>query len=729
MKENLEGILSKYPHNRKEHLIPILQDIQNASGYLPEDVLVEVSNYLKIPVNRIYGVATFYDQFSFKPPKEMPPKPQQKELPSRTFPMGDKIFLLEKVVKNPSGSYNKEETEFLTILKRDKVTKPVIYIGTGSCNIASGADESLTALKEYLGSNEKTVEVIEVGCLGLCSEAPVMDVQLPSKSRISFKQATSEKVKGYFEAVLNNSIDPKTVLGQYRTAKHEAWPDIPYLDQHPWFKNQKRVVLKNAGIFSPYSIIDYIAHGGYKRLYKTFLNYIPENVCEIIEQSELKGRGGGGFLTGKKWKVTLQTASDEKYLICNADESDPGAFLDRAIIEGNPHRLLEGIAIAAYSIGANNAYIFIRSGYPRTLEILEEALRQAKDFGVIGHNIFTSGFNLNIHIRQGAGAFVCGEETAMIKSLEGKRGLPQTKPPYPAETGLFDKPTIVNNVETLVNVPLIIENGPEWYKEIGSETARGTKVFSLKGNVKYAGFIEVPMGTTLSDIIQKVGGGMQSGKKLKAVQVGGPMGVFIPESGLGMEIGFESMRETGTLLGSGGIMVLDDSTCIVERSKHFMEFLQTESCGKCIPCREGTHRMLEILDSICKRPRDETSDEAVERFKGAIQLETLGESIKATSLCGLGQFAPNPVLSSLKWFRREFDEHIFDRRCKAGVCRHLRTFHINVDICNGCNDCQNKCPETAIIGVPKSPHFIVEDKCNGCGICFDVCKINAIYIK
>ena len=636
---------------------------------------------------------------------------------------------MEKVVKNPSGSYNKEDTERLAFLKRDKVTKPVIYIGTSSCSICSGADDTLNTLREYIGIDGKTAEIIEVGCIGLCSESPYMDVKLPGKSRITFKRVTSDKVKEFYESSLQNSIDPKTVLGQFRTVKNEAWADIPYLDQHPWFKNQKRVVLQNSGIFSPFSITDYISHGGYKRLYKTFLNYVPENVCEIIEQSELKGRGGGGFLTGRKWKVTLETPGDEKYLICNADESDPDAFLDRAIIEGNPHRLIEGIAIAAYSIGANNAYIFIRSGYPRTIKILEEALSQAKEFGIIGHNIFASGFNLNIHIRQGAGAFVCGEETAMIRSLEGKRGLPQTKPPYPAEAGLFGKPTVVNNVETLVNVPMIIEKGPEWFREIGSETARGTKVFSLKGNVKYSGFIEVPMGTTLSDIIQKVGGGMQSGKKLKALQVGGPMGVFIPETGLDMKIGFESMRETGAMLGSGGIMVLDDSTCIVEQSKHFMEFLQNESCGKCIPCREGTHRMLEILESISRRPRDETSEETMERFKGAIQLETLGESIKATSLCGLGQFAPNSVLSSLKWFRREFEEHIFDRRCMAGVCRHLRTFLINVDICNGCNDCQKKCPEKAIIGVPKYPHFIVEDKCNGCGICFDVCEINAIFIK
>lgn len=729
MKEDLEGVLLKYPDKKKDNLIPILQDIQNETGYLSEEILTEVGQWLNIPVNRIYGVATFYDQFCFKPPKESTEIHEFEAVD--TVEIGDEVkkFLLEKLVKNVSGTLNKEENERLAFLKREKLTRPVIYIGTGSCSLASGVHHSLETINSLFHGKKDAPDIIEVGCIGLCSEAPVMDVHLPGKARLSFKNVTQDKVKEYYNSAINNKVDPDTVLGQYRSAKNGVWPGIPYLDQHPWFRNQKRIVLSNTGIFSPHSIADYIAFGGYKRLYKTFLNYIPENVCDIIEQSELTGRGGGGFLTGKKWKVTLQTASDEKYLVCNADESDPGAFLDRAIIEGNPHRLLEGIAIASYAVGANNAYIFIRSGYPRALAILKEALKQAREFGMIGHNIFGSGFSLNIHIRQGAGAFICGEETAMIKSVEGKRGLPQTKPPYPAETGLFGKPTIVNNVETLTNVPLIIEHGSDWFREMGSPSSRGTKVFSLKGNILYSGFIEVPMGTSLSDIIYKVGGGMINGKKFKAVQVGGPMGVFIPEQGLDMKIGFESMKETGAMLGSGGIMVLDESTCMVERSRSFMQFLQNESCGKCIPCREGTHRMLEILDSISKRPRDETSYETMERFKGAIQLENLGEVIKATSLCGLGQFAPNLVLSSLKWYRKEFEEHIFDRRCKAGVCRHLRTFLINVDICNGCNDCQPKCPEKAIIGVPNSPHFIVEDKCNGCGICFDVCEINAIQIK
>jgi NADH:ubiquinone oxidoreductase subunit F (NADH-binding)/Pyruvate/2-oxoacid:ferredoxin oxidoreductase delta subunit len=497
----------------------------------------------------------------------------------------------------------------------------------------------------------------------------------------------------------------------------------------PWFALQQRDLLRNTGIISPISISDYLARGGYRSLFKTVLNYIPSKVCDIIEQSELRGRGGAGYFTGKKWKLALTTAGDEKYLICNADESDPGAFMDRAIIEGDPHRLLEGIAIAAYAIGANNAYIYIRSNYPRAVELLEEALRQAKEFEILGQNIFGSGFNLTIHIHQGAGAFICGEETALISSLEGKRGLPRTKPPYPAESGFFGRPTIVNNVETLVNVPAIIEKGPSWFKNTGSKTSKGTKIFSLKGNIQRSGFIEIPMGIKLRDIIYQIGGGPGNNKTIKAVQVGGPMGVLIPESELDLEVGYESMDEVQVLLGSGGLTVLDENTCIVNHSLVFMEFLQNESCGKCIPCREGSKRMFEILESITKRPREESSHETLERFKGVVQLENLARVIQGTSLCGLGQNAPNLVISSLKWFREEFEEHIFDRRCPAGVCRDMRTFHIDVETCNGCNVCQKKCPENAIIGVIKYPHFIVENKCNGCGVCFECCKFNAILIK
>jgi NADH:ubiquinone oxidoreductase subunit F (NADH-binding)/Pyruvate/2-oxoacid:ferredoxin oxidoreductase delta subunit len=459
------------------------------------------------------------------------------------------------------------------------------------------------------------------------------------------------------------------------------------------------------------------------------LNYTSEKVCEIVDQSELRGRGGGGYPTGKKWMVTLGTGSDQKYLICNADESDPGAFMNRVIIEGDPHRIIEGIAIAAYAVGANNAYIYLRSDYAQSLRVLEQAISQAKEYQLLGQNIFGSGFTLNIHIRLGAGAFVCGEETAMIASIEGRRGMPQTKPPYPAEKGLFGHPTVVNNVETLANVPGILENGPSWFKSVGTPESKGTKIFSIAGKSELTGFIEIPMGITLAEIVNRIAGGVKNGKTLKAVQLGGPSGVCIPADHLDVLIGYETMQEVDSSIGLGGLIVLDEDTCMVDLAKYFMDFLQKESCGKCIPCREGTRRMLHILEEVTRRPREDSSHETLERFKGVVEMESLAAVIRDTSLCGLGRNAPNPVLSSLKWFRDEFEEHIFDRKCVAGVCHDLRAFFIDPEVCNGCNICQKKCPETAIIGSVKMPHFIIEAKCTGCGICFESCKFNAIFYK
>jgi len=646
-----------------------------------------------------------------------------------THPPELMTFLIDRVLKNASGDLKKEEREQLDLLTRDKVTMPVIYVGTGSCGLASGSQDTLDAVRNFTKENKIEAEVVEVGCIGLCSEEPMMDVQIPGKARVSFRKVTADKVEHHLRSALNKTIIPEDTLGQYPTRRTENWANVPIIDQLPFFSNQSRILLKNAGLISPYSIVDFLATGGYKSFYKVVTNYTAEKVCEIIEQSELRGRGGGGYPTGKKWKVALETAGEQKYLICNAEESDPGAFMDRALIEGNPHRLLEGIAIAAYAIGASNAYIFIRSDYPRALDLLEKAIRDAKKYEILGQNIFGSGFTLNITIRQSAGAFVCGEETALIASLLGKRGIPASKPPFPAESGLFNRPTIVNNVETLANVPSIIEHGPAWFKSTGTKGSKGTKIFSLTGKITNSGFIEVPMGIHLSTIIHQIGGGVRGNRKLKAIQLGGPLGVCIPESQMDVEVGYETMEEVGAMIGSGGLVVLDENVCMVSLSKYFMEFLQKESCGKCIPCREGTRRILEILESTTKRPKEDNSHETLERFKGIVQLENLARVITDTSLCGLGQQAAKPVLSSLHWFREEFEEHIFDRKCAAGVCRELRSFYIDVDACNGCNVCQKKCPENAIIGTIKSPHFIIEKKCNGCGICFESCKFNAIIIK
>lgn len=640
-----------------------------------------------------------------------------------------KDFLIEKILKNYSNVFDRNTADRLALARRERVTVPVIYIGMGTCGIIAGADKTLARIEQYLSERKTEAVIVKVGCIGLCSAEPLVDVQLPGKARISFQNVTSGKVDDILDSVFHRTIPADMVLAQFRTNTLEVWPNTPFVDQLPFFSKQQRIILRNAGLISPFSLNDYLAFGGYKSLYKTVLNYTADKVCEIISQSELRGRGGGGFNTGKKWMIAQGTGSDQKYLICNADESDPGAFMNRAIIEADPHRVIEGTAIAAYAIGASNAYIYLRSDYRQPYDILVKALKDAKEYGFLGQNIFGSGFNLNIQIRQGAGAFVCGEETALIASLEGRRGMPLSKPPYPAEKGLFGHPTVVNNIETLANVPSILENGPSWFKSIGKTDNVGTKIFSISGKTSFSGSIEVPLGITLSEIINDISGGMREGKTLKAVQYGGPSGVCIPPDQLDIRITYESLREIGTSLGLGGLIVVDDQTCMVNLSKYFMEFLQHESCGKCIPCREGTRRMLQILEEITRRPKEESTHETLRRFKGVVALEGLAEVIKDTSLCGLGSNAPNPVISSLKWFREEFEEHIFDRKCRAGVCRDLRTFVIDAEFCTGCNICQKKCPENAIIGTIKSPHFIIETKCNGCGICFDVCKFNAIYFK
>lgn len=641
----------------------------------------------------------------------------------------DQEFLIEKVLKNYSGIYEKTVQEQLTAIRRDKISVPVVYVGMGSCGITAGAGETAQAVRQYFESHHTDALLVEVGCLGLCSAEPVLDVQLPGKARVAFHHATAEKVDDLLNSVFLHQIDPEQTLGQYKHHEQEVWPNIPFIDQIPYFIHQQRIILRNAGVISPLMITDYIAHGGYKSLFKTVLNYTADKVCEIVENSELRGRGGGGFLTGRKWRIAQSIGSDNKYLICNADESDPGAFMNRAIMEGDPHRVIEGIAIAAYAIGAQHAFIYLRSDYRRSVDILENALAEAKACGFLGENIFGSGFSLSVNLRKGAGAYVCGEETALIASLEGRRGIPQTKPPYPAEKGLAGFPTVVNNIETLANLPAILENGPGWFRSIGTKESKGTKLFSITGKAKNTGFIEVPMGIPINRIVADIGGGVKNGKHFKALQVGGPGGVCIPEKDMSTAIGFESMAEIGASLGLGGLVVLDEDTCMVNLAKYFIGFLEKESCGKCIPCREGTKRMLQILENVTRRPREESAHETLERFKGIMELESLAEVIRDTSLCGLGQNAPNPVLSSLKWFREEFEEHIFDRKCRAGRCHDLRTFIIDTDICNGCNVCQRKCPETAIIGTIKQPHFIIEAKCTGCGICFESCKFNAIFYK
>ncbi len=638
-------------------------------------------------------------------------------------------FLKEKVLLNETANFSKDTEERIKKLRHEKITKPIIYIGTASCGIVAGAKKTITAINEYLAEKQIIAEIIEVGCLGLCAEEPIVDIQLPGMTRISFKKITPELVADVFDGIFNNNISTENVIGQYRQKNLQLWENVNFIDEVDFFAGQKRIVLAYNGIINPSSIEDFIAFGGYRAFVKTIYHYTSNEVCKIVEKSELRGRGGSGYPAGRKWKIAHDTASDQRYLICNANESDPGAFMDKSIIESNPHKLIEGMAIAAYGIGASKAYIYIRSENLLAIERFRKALEDAKAYGLIGENIFDSGFNLEIIIKKGPGAFICGEETAMLSSLEGKRGMPRYRPPYPAERGLWGKPTIINNVETLCNIPHIILNGPVWFGQIGTKSSKGTKIFTLSGKIKNTGIIEVEMGTSFEEIIEKIGGGVKNNKAFKAIQLGGPSGCCLVKENLNIKVDYEELENFGAIMGSGGIVVMDEGSCIVDITKFYIDFIQKESCGKCIPCREGTQRMLEILEKITKIPKDEASHQTLERFKGVMQLENIAEVIKDTSLCGLGKTASNTFLSTLKWFRDEYEEHIFDRKCKAGVCKELRSFYIDVDKCTGCNACMRKCPENAIIGTVKYPHFIVESKCIGCGICFETCKFSAIYVK
>ncbi len=634
--------------------------------------------------------------------------------------------MIEGPVCHQSDACKVGRQKLLARLRRETIERPIIYVGAGTCGLGAGAGKTLVAVRKYLADHQVAADVVEVGCIGLCAAEPMLDVQLPGRTRVSFREVTADKVDALLAATLAGELPRDLLLGQIRHPAHQAYDGVPFLDEHPFFAPQTRWVLANIGLIDPESIDEYIARGGYKAFADVIRQKTREEVCDMVERSGLRGRGGGGFPTGRKWKFALAGTSEQKYLICNADEGDPGAFMDRAVIEGDPHRMLEGMAIAAYAIGANTAYVYIRAEYPLAIDRLVKAIKQAKAYGLLGQNIFDTGFNLEIKVKQGAGAFVCGEETALIHSIEGKRGMPRPRPPFPAVSGLFGKPTVINNVETLANIPAIAARGDAWFSAVGTAGSKGTKVFALSGKVVRTGLVEVAMGMPLRRIIFDIGGGIPGGKAYKAVQIGGPSGGCIPESRIDIEIDYESLKSVGAMMGSGGLVVMDEDTCMVDVAKFFMDFIQRESCGKCIPCREGTRRMLEILQRITRARGKEQGTDALDRFMGVMYLNRLSQVIKDTSLCGLGQTAPNPVLSTLRWFRDEYEAHIYERRCPAGVCRELRAFEINPDKCAGCTACVKKCPTGAILGSAKHPHIIVADKCIGCGACVDVCRFDAV---
>jgi NADH:ubiquinone oxidoreductase subunit F (NADH-binding)/Pyruvate/2-oxoacid:ferredoxin oxidoreductase delta subunit len=634
--------------------------------------------------------------------------------------------ILKNYVVNYKEKADSKTEELIKKLRKENPENIIIYVGAGTCGLGAGADKTIAACRKYISNNSIKAEIIETGCIGLCSSEPIMDVVIPGKNRISFERVTEDQVADLLSGVFSNAVAVSHVLGQFGNDAKKEWKNINNIYEHPFFKPQKRIVLKNCGLIDPESIEEYIANGGYQALAKTFDGYQSTDICDIIEKSGLRGRGGGGFPTGRKWKFANARLSEQKYIICNADEGDPGAFMDRAVIEGDPHRLIEGMIIGGFAIGATKGYVYIRAEYPLAIKRLKKAIEQAREYNYLGKNILNSGFDFDLKIKMGAGAFVCGEETALMHSIEGKRGMPSPRPPFPTDSGLFEKPTVINNVETFSNVSEIIKNGAEWFASTGTEKSKGTKVFALSGKVKKTGLVEIPMGTPIRQIIFDIAGGILNDKKFKSVQIGGPSGGCITEQNLDILIDYESLIAVGAMMGSGGLVVMDEGTCMVDIAKFFMDFIQRESCGKCIPCREGTKRMLEILENITHKPNNESETETLLRFQGVLQLERLGKVIKETSLCGLGQTAPNPVLSTLKWFRHEYEEHIFDRTCDAGVCTELRKFVIDVNKCTGCTVCAKKCPTGAIIGAKKTQHFIVEDKCIGCGACYEACKFSAI---
>ncbi|HJC39329.1 MAG TPA: NADH-quinone oxidoreductase subunit NuoF [Candidatus Mediterraneibacter faecigallinarum] len=588
----------------------------------------------------------------------------------------------------------------------------VLVCGGTGCT-SSGSQRIIDRLEKEIAANglSEEVGVVKTGCFGLCALGPIMIVY-PEGTFYSMVQEDDIP-----EIVAEHLLKGRVVTRLLYDETTKADEIIP-LNETNFYKKQHRVALRNCGVINPENIEEYIGTGGYEALGIVLTEKTPEDVIQILLDSGLRGRGGAGFPTGLKWKFAAQNDADQKYVCCNADEGDPGAFMDRSILEGDPHAVLEAMTIAGYAIGASQGYIYVRAEYPIAVKRLEIAIGQAREYGLLGENIFDSGFNFDIELRLGAGAFVCGEETALMTSIEGNRGEPRPRPPFPALKGLFQKPTILNNVETYANIPQIIVNGPEWFASMGTEKSKGTKVFALGGKINNTGLVEVPMGTTLREIVEEIGGGIPNGKKFKAAQTGGPSGGCIPAEHLDVPIDYDNLKEIGSMMGSGGLIVMDEDTCMVDIAKFFLEFTVDESCGKCTPCRIGTRRMLEILEKITKGQAE---------MEDLDKLEELCSHLQTSSLCALGQTAPNPVLSTLRYFRDEYIAHIVDKKCPAGVCKDLLHYRIDPDKCRGCTLCARTCPADAIIGRVKEVHMINPEKCVKCGACMEKCRFGAIY--
>ena len=603
----------------------------------------------------------------------------------------------------------RKELDLRVNTKADTREKHILVCHGTGCT-SSKSPEILRRFREIL--EEKgidNVRVIQTGCFGLCAKGPIVIIRPEDTFYAMVTPEDCEEIidthivkGGKVERLLCRDIDGTMV---------------DRLDDLNFYKKQKRIALKNCGVINPENIDEYIAFDGYLALEKVLSDMTPEEVIETVKNSGLRGRGGAGFPTGKKWELTRASEGKQKYVVCNADEGDPGAFMDRSILEGDPHSVLEAMAIAAYAIGADKGYIYVRAEYPIAVQRLQIAIDQARDYGILGKNIFGKNFNFDIEIRLGAGAFVCGEETALLESIEGRRGQPRVKPPYPAVAGLWGKPTLINNVETYANIAQIILKGADWYSSIGTENSKGTKVFALGGNVNNIGLVEVPMGTTLREIVYDIGGGIPNGRDFKAAQTGGPSGGCIPKEHLDTPIDYESLKAIGSMMGSGGLIVMDDTKCMVCLAKFYLEFTVSESCGKCTPCRIGTKRMLEILERLCNGEGEEFD---------IYRLEKLAANIQKASLCGLGQSAPNPVVSTLKYFREEFRQHAIQKECKTLECKAMAKITIDPEKCKGCGLCQKHCPVNAIDGAGRDKRIINQEKCIKCGTCIASCPFHAI---
>ena len=595
----------------------------------------------------------------------------------------------------------------------DLIRSHVMVCGGTGCTSSNSAAVIAEFEKQLQEKGlDKEVKVVRTGCFGLCEAGPVCIVY-PEGS--FYAHVTPENVTKIVDEHLIKGRIVKELL--YKGAMEEDEKTVKSLDKVDFYKKQKRVALRNCGVIDPENIDEYIAFDGYAALGKCLTEMSPDQVIDEILKSGLRGRGGGGFPTGLKWKFAKNSVSDKKYVCCNADEGDPGAFMDRSILEGDPHAVIEAMAIAAYAIGADQGYVYCRAEYPIAVKRLQIAIKQAREYGLLGKNIFGTDFSFDMDVRLGAGAFVCGEETALMNSIEGMRGEPRPRPPFPAVKGLFGQPTILNNVETYANVPQIINKGADWFCTMGTEKSKGTKVFALGGKINNTGLVEVPMGTTLREVIYDIGGGCPNGKKFKAAQTGGPSGGCIPASELDIEIDYDNLVAIGSMMGSGGMIVMDEDNCMVDIARFFLDFTVDESCGKCAPCRIGTKRMLEILERIVE---GKGQDGDIEK------LEELATSIKTTALCGLGQTAPNPVLSTLKYYRHEYEAHIYEHRCPAGQCKALLNYKIDPDKCKGCTLCARNCPANCISGKVREAHVIDNSKCLKCGACMEKCKFGAI---